>query len=83
MADTIQTPTPRSKDGDAKKRATDQYDSPWKEVIEIFFEPLMALLFPQVHAAIDWSYSYESLEQELREVIRGAEPALVEEGVGS
>ncbi len=62
----------RSKDGDADKRATDEYDSPWKEIIEIFFENLMVLLFPQIHACIDWSYPYESLEQELREVVRGA-----------
>ncbi len=41
------TPSPRAKDGDAKKRARDQYDSPWKEIIEIFFEPLAALLFPE------------------------------------
>ena len=66
------SPLPRSKDGDARQRATDEYDSPWKEIIEIFFENLMALLFPQIHARIDWSYPYESLEQELREVVRGA-----------
>ncbi len=65
-------PAPRSKDGDARKRVDDEYDSPWKEIIEIFFENLMALLFPQIHARIDWSYPYESLEQELREVVRGA-----------
>jgi len=72
MPDIRKTPTPRSKDGDANKRTTDQYDSPWKEVVELFFENLTALLFPAVHARIDWSYPYESLEQELREVIRGA-----------
>jgi len=72
-ADTQENPPPpRSKDGDAKKREADQYDSPWKEVVELFFEDLTALLFPEVHAKIDWSFPYESLEQELREVMRGA-----------
>jgi len=65
-------PARRSQDGDAEKRAADEYDSPWKEVVELFFEQLTALLFPEIHARIDWSYPYESLEQELREVVRGA-----------
>ncbi len=72
MTEISNPPAPRPEDGDAKKREADEYDSPWKEVIEIFFENLTALLFPQIHARIDWSFPYESLEQELREVVRGA-----------
>lgn len=67
---------PTDADADADRRAADEYDSPWKEVVEIFFEDMMALLFPALHAKIDWSYVYESLEQELREVIRGAKAGL-------
>jgi hypothetical protein len=30
-------------------------DSPWKETLERFFPEFLALLFPAVHAEIDWS----------------------------
>ena len=26
------------------------YDSPWKDVLDLFFESLMAFFFPQEHA---------------------------------
>ncbi len=44
MPDIGKTPAPRSKDGDAKQRAQGEYDSPWKEITELFFERLTALL---------------------------------------
>ena len=31
------------------------YDSPWKEALDVYFEPFLALLFPEVHRGIDWS----------------------------
>jgi hypothetical protein len=30
------------------------YDSPWKEALDGYFEPSLALLFPEVHRQIDW-----------------------------
>jgi hypothetical protein len=38
------------------------YDSPWKEALDFYFEAFLALLFPAVHAQIDWSRGYESLD---------------------
>ena len=52
--------------------ATD-YDSPWKDVLETYFEPFMAFFFPAAHAAIDWTQSYEFLDKELAQVVRDAE----------
>lgn len=49
------------------------YDSPWKEALDVYFEPFLALLFPQVHRAIDWSRGYESLDKEFQQVVREAE----------
>jgi hypothetical protein len=49
------------------------YDSPWKEALDRFFEAFLALLFPQVHQQIDWSRGYESLDKELQQVVRAAE----------
>jgi hypothetical protein len=49
------------------------FDSPWKDAVEEFLDPLLALLFPRFHALIDWSVPYESLETELRQIVREAE----------
>jgi hypothetical protein len=52
---------------------TDQFDSPWKDVLEIYFEDFMRFFFPAIHADIDWSQGYDFLDQELRQVVRDAE----------
>ncbi len=49
------------------------YDSPWKEALDAYFEPFLALLFPEVHRQIDWSRGYESLDKEFQQVVREAE----------
>jgi 1,2-phenylacetyl-CoA epoxidase catalytic subunit len=43
------------------------YDSPWKEALDEFFEPFLELLFPAAHADIDWTRGYESLDKELQQ----------------
>lgn len=50
-----------------------EFDSPWKETLEQLLEELLRLFFPDLHAAIDWSKGYQSLDAELQEIIRGAE----------
>jgi hypothetical protein len=49
------------------------YDSPWKEALDAYFEAFLALLFPEVHPQIDWSRGYESLDKEFQQVVREAE----------
>src|SRR5258708_29475805 len=49
------------------------YDSPWKEALDAYFEAFLALLFPEVHAQIDWSRGHESLDKEFQQVVREAE----------
>jgi hypothetical protein len=48
------------------------YDSPWKEALELYFERFLAFFFPHAHADIDWARAYETLETELQQVIREA-----------
>lgn len=55
----------------ASRRA--DYDSPWKDALDRYFEPFMALFFPDAHAQIDWSRGYEALDKELHQVVREAE----------
>jgi hypothetical protein len=49
------------------------YDSPWKEALDLWFEPFLALLFPAVHVEIDWSRGHESLDKEFQAIVREAE----------
>ena len=41
------------------------FDSPWKEAVELLFPDFMSFFFPTIHAAIDWSRSYQFLDKEL------------------
>ena len=49
------------------------FDSPWKEALDTYFDRFVALLFPAVHAEIDWSRGYESLDKEFQQIVRDAE----------
>lgn len=55
------------------KRVLSDYDSPWKEALDVYFESFMELCFPHIHRDIDWQRGYESWDTELREIIRDAE----------
>ena len=60
MADNAD-PSPRS-----------DHDSPWKEALEGWFPEFLALLFPAVHADIDWSRGHRFLDKELQRIVRDA-----------
>jgi hypothetical protein len=51
----------------------DEFDSPWKEILEAYFQDFMQFFFPHIHDDIDWSRGYDFLDQELRQVVRDAE----------
>ena len=51
----------------------DDYDSPWKEALDGYFEAFLALLFPEVHAQVDWSRGYESLDTEFQQIVGDAD----------
>ena len=51
----------------------DAYDTPWKDILEDYFEDFMAFFFPEIHTEIDWSMGYVFLDQELSQVTRDAE----------
>ncbi len=52
---------------------SDEYDSPWKEILEQYFEDFMAFFFPKAHKGIDWSAELTFLDKELEKVMRDAE----------
>jgi len=51
---------------------TDDYDAPWKEALGEYLRECLALLFPAVHAAVDWGRPYAFLDTELQQARRAA-----------
>jgi len=51
---------------------TDDYDTPWKEALGEYLRECLALLFPAVHAAVDWGRPYAFLDTELQQARRAA-----------
>ncbi len=49
------------------------YDSPWKEALDLYFEQCLAFFFPLAHADIDWGRGHETLDKEFQQVVRAAE----------
>lgn len=52
---------------------TDDYDSPWKDILHSAFPEFMAFFFPDAGARIDWRQPHEFLDTELRQVVQDAE----------
>ncbi|NEV65176.1 hypothetical protein [Thiorhodococcus minor] len=52
--------------------AANDYDSPWKEALEKFFPEFLALLFPAIHAEIDWTQGVQFLDKEFQQIVREA-----------
>ena len=50
-----------------------EFDSPWKQILQLYFEDFMLFFFPQAHEQIDWTRQPEFLDQELEQVVRDAE----------
>jgi hypothetical protein len=49
------------------------YDSPWKEALDRYFEAFLLFFFPLAHADIDWARGYETLDKELQQLVPAAE----------
>ena len=48
------------------------HDSPWKEALEKYFRPFLALCRPQIESEIDWARPVEFLDKELQKLVRQA-----------
>ncbi len=49
------------------------YDSPWKEILALYFQEFMEFFFPDIAGEIDWHRGYELLDKELRQITRESE----------
>lgn len=66
MDNTLNPTTPHPSEARA------DYDSPWKEAIEQYFQDFLAFFFPRIHADIAWDRGYTFLDTELERVVRDA-----------
>ncbi|MGH9767033.1 MAG: hypothetical protein ACREAB_06305, partial [Blastocatellia bacterium] len=48
------------------------YDSPWKDLLDRFFEAFMEFFFQSAHAQIDWASGFEFLDKELQKITADA-----------
>jgi hypothetical protein len=44
------------------------FDSPWKEALDVYFKAFLAFFHPSIHDDIDWSRAFESLDKELQKI---------------
>jgi hypothetical protein len=51
----------------------DDYDSPWKELLEEYFREFAEFFFPDMAEGADWEKGYEFLDKELQQAVRDAE----------
>lgn len=51
----------------------DDYDSPWKDALERYFQEFVEFFFPDVAGQIDWTKRHKFRDKELRQVVREAE----------
>jgi hypothetical protein len=45
------------------------FDSPWKEALDIYFRAFLLLFFPKIHDDIDWSRPVEMLDKEFQQLV--------------
>ena len=44
------------------------YDRPWKEILDNYFEDFLQLCFPKLHQAIDWATPPKTREKEFEQI---------------
>jgi hypothetical protein len=49
------------------------YDSPWKDIIEQFFEQCLLFFFPRIYKQIEWSKGFSFLDKEFQKISKDAE----------
>ena len=55
-----------------EQRQNNEFDTPWKEILEACFREFLAFFLPVAHDSIDWQRGHEFLDQELARISREA-----------
>ena len=48
------------------------FDSPWKEILDIYFKDFIHYCWPEKYSQIDWKKGYKMLDKELNRIARNA-----------
>ena len=64
--------TPENQEVIRQDSIRQDYDGAWKASLETYFEEFLALLFPDIHAEVDWSKGYSFLNNELEQITKDA-----------
>ena len=51
-----------------EKRKQDDYDNPWKDILQRYLPECLSFFFPELAKQIDWSKGYEFLDKELQQI---------------
>jgi hypothetical protein len=51
------------------KNKNSDYDSAWKEIIEIYFPQFVEFFYPELHKLIDYKKGYEFLDKQLLQIV--------------
>ncbi|TWI63393.1 hypothetical protein LZ24_03264 [Desulfobotulus alkaliphilus] len=54
--------------GTENKTLKNDFDSPWKEILERWFPEFLSLLFPNIYDEIDWSHQPVFIDKELQKL---------------
>jgi len=49
------------------------YDSPWKDILETYFQSALELCFPQIARQINWGKGVQLLSKEFQKIVRRSE----------
>lgn len=49
------------------------YDSPWKDILEAYFRQFLAFFFPLIEKDLNWKKGYEFLDKEFQSIVKEAE----------
>ena len=49
------------------------FDSPWKDILETYFQPALELCFPRIARQINWSKGVQLLSKEFQKIVRRSE----------
>ena len=49
------------------------YDSPWKDILETYFQPALELCFPTIARQINWRKGVQLLSKEFQKIVRRSE----------
>ena len=49
-----------------------EFDTPWKQIMDLYFEQFVACCWPGKYHEIDWQHGYKMMDKELNKISRGA-----------